>query len=260
MSASEDQIWRIAQLTTMSPDDLAELLYDDPAKAAPWLEACAAAGLPEAQVRLGRMLLAGEGVAKDQAAALKCFEAAADAGDIDALNMMGRCLEMGWGVAIDLERAAHCYAEAAEAGHAWAQYNFGHLWLNGQGVKRDPRAAFDWYMRAAAQGHARAMNLVGRCFEEAWGVARNADAALLWYGRSAAGGSFRGCYNFASALAQSGCALGADYWFKRALATAPEPTRALMRARPPTHHPAMLSNAASTVSGRLNTAAKVSAG
>ena len=83
--------------------------------------------MAEAQVRLGRMLLEGQGVAKDERAAFACFLCAAESGDRDARNMLGRCYENGWGTARDMTRAAEHYRVAAEAGLDWAQYNLGHL-------------------------------------------------------------------------------------------------------------------------------------
>lgn len=228
MAATEDQVWRVAEMTTLDEDALCDILAGDAVQAAPWVKACAAMGIPEAQVRLGRMLVTGEGVAQDQNAALCQFESAAAEGDADAINMLGRCFEMGWGAAINMERAAACYGEAAEAGHAWAQYNYGHMLLDGQGVARNPVAAFDAYSRAATQGHARAMNLVGRCLEEGWGVARDVEAACDWYRRSAEADYFRGSYNYASMLSRAGNKAGARLWLKRALETAPEPTRSLI--------------------------------
>jgi TPR repeat protein len=221
--------WRVAALTMMAPAQLHALLAG--ADAAAWVEAAAACGMPEAQVRLGRMLLEGAGgVARDPAAALACFLGAAERGDADGQNMAGRCYENGWGTAIDFARAAALYGAAAEAGLAWAQYNLGHLLLNGDGVARDRDAAFASYMRAAAQGHARAMNLVARCFEEGWGCVRDAAAARNWYRRSAEGGYFRGAYNYATILCAEGDVAGAVPWFRVALDTAPEPTRSNIAA------------------------------
>jgi TPR repeat protein len=216
--------WRVAALTMMRPEELCALLAD-PTKAGTWVEAAAACGIPAAQVRLGRMFLEGEGVAKDKGAAFAFFRWAADAGDAEAHNMLGRCYENGWHVAVDMARAAAHYRIAAEAGLAWAQYNLGHMLLSGTGVARDRDQAFIWYMRAATQSHERAMNLVARCFEEGWGVKRDLAAARNWYRKSAEGGYFRGAYNYATVLAAQGCSTGAKIWFERALATAPEPTR-----------------------------------
>lgn len=219
--------WRVAALTMMRPEELRALLGGD--DAAVWVEAAAACGMPEAQLRLGRLLLEGKGVAKDERAAFACFLCAAECGDIDAQNMLGRCYENGWGAAQDFARASECYRVAAEAGYDWAQYNLGHLLLDGTGIARDREQAFNWYMRAASQGHVRAMNLLARCFEEGWGVERAPAAARNWYRKSAEGGYFRGAYNYASLLAAEGCITGAQLWFQRALAAAPEPTRMNMR-------------------------------
>ena len=82
------------------------------------LVSTSAARIPEAQVRLGRMLLEGHGVARDANAALACFEAAAERGSADAQNMAGRCYENGWGTERDFAQAAQLYRPAAEAGLA----------------------------------------------------------------------------------------------------------------------------------------------
>jgi TPR repeat protein len=210
----------------MPPAELAALLSGDPFDAAPWVEAAAACGIVEAQLRLGRMLLDGTGVARDERAAFACFLCAAAGGDRDAQNMLGRCYENGWGTARDMTRAATHFRAAAEAGLDWAQYNLGHLLLDGTGVARDPYRAFVWYRRAAGQGHARAMNLVARCHEEGWGTVRDKAAARVWYRRSAEGGYFRGAYNYATILAAEGCVTAAALWFERALQDAPPATRA----------------------------------
>lgn len=225
---AESDAWRMAALSMMGVEELRTIFSGDPAAAMPWVMAAANGGLAEAEVRLGRMLLAGEGTAKDEAAAVAWFGRAADNGNIDAHNMLGRCYENGWGVVCDFDAAGRHYAIAASAGDAWAQYNLGHLFLDGLGVPRDVEEAFAWYMRSAKQGHVRAMSLVGRCYEEGWGVAQDTTPARAWYRKSADGGYFRGAYNYASMLVSEGCITGASHWFDKALAAAPEPTRTNM--------------------------------
>jgi TPR repeat protein len=201
--------------------------------AASWVEAAAACGIAEAQVRLGRMLLEGRGIPKDERAAFACFLASLP--DRDAENMVGRCYENGWGTARDMARAEEHFRASADAGLDWAQYNLGHLLLDSG--RRDE--AFMRYMSAAAQGHVRAMNLVARCFEEGWGRPRDVAAARVWYRRSAEGGYFRGAYNYASLLAAEGRGDEARALLENALGDAPAETRvhifkaldALMSAR-----------------------------
>jgi TPR repeat protein len=223
---SDADIWRVAALSAMGGTELQTALSGE--AAAIWVSAAAKNGFLEAQLRLGRMLLAGDGVTKDQASAFCWFRRAAESGSIEAHNMAGRCLENGWGTAPDAARAAAHYTIAAEAGDAWAQYNLGHLCLDGIGVARDFARAFNWYSRAANQDHARAMNLVARCHEEGWGTARDSALARAWYRKSAELGYFRGAYNYATLLIADGCLAGAAHWFEKALAAAPEPTRSAM--------------------------------
>jgi hypothetical protein len=221
-------LWRVAVLTMMGPGALSSTLLSEDAAA--WVEAAAACGISAAQLRLGRMLLEGEGIPKNKLAAFSCFVVAAAHGNIEAHNMLGRCHENGWGTQISHSEAAREYHIAAEAGLDWAQYNLGHMLLSGSGVERDRDAAFTWYNRAAAQDHIRAMNLVARCYENGWGVENNALEAFEWFRRSARGGYFRGAFNYATLLAEDGCVAGALHWFERALTTAPEPTRSNMIA------------------------------
>jgi hypothetical protein len=223
--ATDADVWRVAALSMMSADELNKALSGD--DAAPWVMAAANGGIPEAQIRLGRMLLAGEGMER---AAFAWFARAAEAENIEAHNMLGRCYEGGWGVGQDFAKAARHYNVAADAGDAWAQYNLGHLYLDGNGVTRDVDWAFVLYMRASEQGHVRAMNLLARCYEEGWGTPRDAVLARDWYRKSAEGGYFRGAYNYATMLAADGEVADAARWFAQAIATAPEPTRSNMIA------------------------------
>lgn len=220
--------WRVAALTMMDRRALAAALAGE--NAAQWVAAAAACGIAEARLRLGRMLLEGEGVTRDRAAAFRQFQIAAADGAIEAHNMLGRCHENGWGVGVDYVQAACCYRVAAEAGLDWAQYNLGHMLLSGNGVARDPDAAFFWYGRAADQGHVRAMNLLGRCHEHGWGCTADPRRALLWYRRSARGGYFRGAFNYASLLLEKSHVRSARLWLARALTGAPEPARRNMIA------------------------------
>jgi TPR repeat protein len=222
---------RLQVLTTLPPAQLEALLSGDPARAAPWVAAAAEAGLIEGQLRYGRMLLEGAGIARNETAAYLWFLRAAQRDDAEAQNMVGRCFENGWGVAADSKAAARWFALAADQGHAWACYNLGHLHLDGLGVERDPDCAFRLYARAAQVGHVRAMSLLARCYEEGWGVEKDVVRARDWCRRAAEGGYFRGQYNWATLLLADGRLNEAASWFEKALAGATEPTRTLMARR-----------------------------
>ena len=85
---------RMCELAAMREGDLAAALQAEPAA---WLESAARYGFAEAQLRLGQLLLDGEGAPRDPAAALAWFDRAAAQGLPEAMNMAGRCLENGWG-------------------------------------------------------------------------------------------------------------------------------------------------------------------
>ena len=217
-AAMEESQQRLEQLGRMSYGSLHALLTGDPVKAAIFIRSAAECGLPAAQVRLGRMLLDGSAMERNQRAAFDWFSRAADQGDTEAMNMVGRCHENGWGVPVDLERAAARYSASAESGHDWGQYNFANLLFDGRGVGPDLSQALRWYLRAACQGHARAMNLLARCLEEGWGCRRSLEDAAYWYHQSARSGYFRGQFNHAVLLAERGLAVQAAGWFWKAAA------------------------------------------
>src|SRR5579862_7107904 len=140
-AAMEANLQRLARLSRMSYGALHALLSGEALEAAVWVRCAAECGLVAAQVRLGRMLLAGSGLERDPKAAYGWFARDAESGDAEAMNMLGRCHENGWGTPVDLELAAASYHASARGGHSWGQYNFGNLLFDGRGVRSDPARA-----------------------------------------------------------------------------------------------------------------------
>lgn len=239
-SAMEESQRRLEQLERMSYGSLHALLTGDRARAAASIRCAAECGLAAAQLRLGRMLLEGSEIERDDRAAFGWFSRAADQGDTEAMNMVGRCHENGWGVRVDLERAAARYRASAEGGHDWGQYNLGNLLFDGRGTAPDPPQALRWYLRAASQGHGRAMNVVARCLEEGWGCRRSLDDAAYWYHQSARSGYFRGQFNHAVLLAERGLPESAADWFWKAAAGGDaQMRRTIAAALAASRHPAL---------------------
>lgn len=178
------------------------------------IEAAARAGLVEAQVLHGQILLDGG----QHQAALNWFRIAADAGHAPAINMLGRCCDQGWGMAPDPARAVGHYRRAAALGLDWGQYNLATALLHGLGVGRDRVAAYALFRQAAAQGHAKAMNLIGRFHEEGWDRPPDPARAARWYRRGAEAGDCRAQFNWATILAAQGRETEALVWLRRALA------------------------------------------
>jgi uncharacterized protein len=239
-AAMEENQRRLSRLSRMSYGSLHALLAGDPVEAAAWVRCAAECGVPAAQLRLGRMLLDGSGMERQERVAFSWFERGASQGDAEAMNMVGRCHENGWGVPLDLQRAAASYRASAEGGHDWGQYNLGNLLFDGRGVAPDRPQALRWFLRAAAQGHGRAMNMLARCMEEGWGCDRSAEDAAYWYQESARSGYFRGQFNYAVLLAQRALPGAAAEWFAKAAAGGDaRMRRAIAAALAPATHPAL---------------------
>jgi len=76
----------------------------------------------------------------------------ADSGDVFAQMMLGDMFAAGEGVAQDHAEAVRWYRLAAKRGNANAQLSLGLLYSNGLGVKQDMAIAYQWTSMAAAQG------------------------------------------------------------------------------------------------------------
>lgn len=197
-----------------SAEQLEAAFNGPPEVAARWIAAAARAGMVEAQILYGQILLEGRGIPQDRRAALGWFQAAADAGSLKGLTMVGRCHELGWGTPIDLPRARAIYGEAAEKGFDWAQYNLAALMAR----EGDRAGALAWYRRAAASGHAKSMTVLGRFLEEGWETRRDPEAAQAFYARAAALGDFRAQFNMGTLATAAGNIPAALRWFEQAAA------------------------------------------
>ena len=202
----------LSDLDRLAPAEIAVRLAAPAAERVAFLRAAAEAGHAEAQVVLGQSLLD----AGDAAAALGWFARAAAQHHRMGLNMLGRCYDLGWGVAVDKTRAAECFRAAAALGLDWAQYNYATALALGAGVAEDKVAALAWLRKAARQGNAKAINFIGSFHEDGWVVARDLTAAAKLYERAAAGGDFRGAFNHARMLGQTGRIEDAIGWLRKA--------------------------------------------
>lgn len=169
------------------------------------------------QVLWGKVLLNSAHVPPDHAQALIWFTMAANAGYGPAHNMLGRCHHFGWGCEKNLQQAAHHYDAAARLGDEWGRYNLGILTMRGLGMPQDLKKALGLFTAAAHNGHAKSMNLLARFLEEGWETPQDKAAALVWYQKSAEGGDYRGCHNYATALADTGQVEDALHWWRQAL-------------------------------------------
>ena len=112
----------------------------------------AARGNAVAQLNLGRMYAAGQGVPADDQQAISWFRKAADQGDARAQSNLGVMYETGRGVTKDERQAVNWYRKAADQGEAGAQTNLGRMYADGSGVTKDDQQAYFWVLLASAEG------------------------------------------------------------------------------------------------------------
>ncbi|WP_076072516.1 tetratricopeptide repeat protein [Sphingomonas montana] len=208
----------VAPLDTLSPDALAAELYGSPERRVALVRRAALAGVAEAQMVLGQLLLDGRDLPRDAAAAFGWFTVAARADHLPAVNMVGRCYDLGWGVAVDKGMAARWYRTAAQRGLDWGMYNYGTLLALGHGVPQDRAAGLAWFGRAADMGNAKAANFVGSFHEDGWVVPVDLAEAARCYAVAAEGGDFRGAFNHARMMIAAGDLDAAYPWLERSAA------------------------------------------
>ena len=207
-------------LNALSADALAARLSADPATRTAFVAEAAQAGVAEAQLLYGQLLLDGNGVRADAEAAFGWFWRAAQQHHPMAINMLGRCYDLGWGTAPDKIRAAQCFKTAADHDLDWGLYNYATALTLGEGVAQDRPAALALFRKAAARGNAKSSNYVGSFYEDGWVVERDLAQAEHHYRIAAEGGDFRGCFNLARLLGERGEDADALYWLAQVRHTA----------------------------------------
>jgi uncharacterized protein len=116
-----------------------------------WFRKAAEQGQSDAQVMLGNMYFAGQGIPQDYVQALMWVRKAAEQGQSDAQVMLGSMYENGRGVPQDYVQAATWFRKAAEQGKAIAYLSLGLMYAAGRGVPQDFIQAHVWLNLAAAR-------------------------------------------------------------------------------------------------------------
>ena len=108
-----------------------------------WFEQAASAELAEAHLNMGVMYLEGLGVEKDVDAALRGFQFAAEQDLSRGKYMLGKMLFEGLAVEQDMFEARKLFLEAAKTGYAEAQFAYAYLAQSGAGIVA-PERRFPW--------------------------------------------------------------------------------------------------------------------
>ena len=172
----------------------------DRSKARALLQQAAAQHLPEAEYRLGLLLLYGtDGVITYEAPAMQSYNTPSPPVRSYAIALINRA-------------AAQAYLPAIEELAA--------IYDRGIGIPADSRRAVYWYHRAAAKGSTAAQNTLAYHYLRADGVVRNCPVARQLLEQAAAGGDWAASGEL-SALYRSGecvekSAVQAEIWQKKA--------------------------------------------
>jgi TPR repeat protein len=136
---------------------------------------------PDFEVRLGKMFDHSRDVQPDYQRTMKLFRAAADTGNAEGQYQLGYVYELGEGVAVDQAEALRWFHKAADQGNPKAQYQLGVYFAKGWVVEQNYSEAMKWFSKAAEQGHPEAMDWIGSIFKEGLGVNKDLGEAYFWF-------------------------------------------------------------------------------
>ena len=160
----------------------------DLGKAAKWHRKAADQGFARAQFLLAMEYAQGAGLKPDQAEAARWFRRAADQSLPEAQFALGKCYANGEGVSEDVVQAVNWYKRAADQNFVEAEGELGQCFLDGTGLTTDIVEGVKWIRKAAEQGYAPAQNRLGLCYLKGEGVTRDLVQAYKWLNLGAAQG------------------------------------------------------------------------
>jgi TPR repeat protein len=139
----------------------------DPASARQYFERAAAAGSPEAQFELARLLELGVGGPADPARALDLYRMSAEQGYGNALNELGFIHFQGlYGLPSDPATGIHYFTLAAKERDPEAQYNLAALIDDGLVADKGPQDAAHLLYEALRSGNERVLSVASQMGEQ----------------------------------------------------------------------------------------------
>ena len=134
-----------------------------------------------AMEELGRRLIAGAGVPRDQPTGVAWFQRAADAGSPTAAFNVGVMYDRGFVLERNAEKAVEWYRKAVAGGVAPAKHNLALMLREGRGAPQDGPKAVELLREAARQGMTASMYALGDMYEHGGAVLKDPAAALAWF-------------------------------------------------------------------------------
>jgi len=134
-----------------------------------------------AMEELGRRLIAGTDVPRDQPTGVAWFQRAADAGSPTAAFNVGVMYDRGFVLERNAEKAVDWYRKAVAGGVAPAKHNLALMLREGRGAPQDGPKAVELLRDAAHQGMTASMFALGDTYEHGGAVLKDPAAALAWF-------------------------------------------------------------------------------
>lgn len=141
-----------------------------------------------AQYQMAKILLNGQGTAKNQQQALVLMTKAAEQNYSDAHFALSVIYSDGKIVPKDLIQAFKLMKKAALKELASAQFNLGVMYAQGLGTKKDNYQATRWYQKSANQNYALAQFNLALMYFEGKGVEQSHYWSYVWNSISSKGG------------------------------------------------------------------------
>lgn len=125
---------------------------------------------------------------KETPKAVPWFKKAAEQGDVASAYYYGKMLMDGNGVAKDPQNAVIYLLKAANQDFPQAQVEAGNLYTTGTGVPKNEETAAQWYQKAAGNGNVHGAWNLALCYMKGSGIKRDYDQAMFWFAEAVAGG------------------------------------------------------------------------
>jgi S1-C subfamily serine protease len=121
--------------------------------------------------------------------AFSLWQTLAEQGHALAQVNLGAMYDAGQGVTQNLSKAFELFRKAAQNGNPYAQYNLGNMYAEGRGTSRDIDQAKTWYLKAAQQDLAIAQYSIGLLYADAASqtgqlATNDREIAIQWFYKS----------------------------------------------------------------------------
>ncbi len=213
VSGNADMLYLAAKAYAVSPIE-----DPDSSKAKEFCQKAAAAGNPEAKVRMIWFDVQKNESAESKSAAISKIDELRKSGNKMADFAFNQMLMLGFGGDSRIPEGFDKISRLADNGDPDAQFMIGEVLFEGIVTSRDPKKAVEYFKKAAAKNHPTALLNLGICYAHGIGVERSVNEAFHLWLLSAELGDRDAMHNIGNAyLHGNGVTLNTDssmHWFQ----------------------------------------------